>query len=208
MWYDKCRSECTSENTGDRRLGGLSLVRTLGLPGADQRVPYRSCYHCPILTPDFHPFIFLRRLLFALLNVIGGLGVRPRRNRGEERQKLVLKCVKVKTQELLRVFLMPTLRRKLSQMLAPVFPCSPLTLILSNRFLALIASYTLTGAKESRSMSSPSSSRRFLSFPERGLNSFKNSMVPVVRENLSSRGFLESDGEGPGRYLASSVNSR
>jgi len=80
--------------------------------------------------------------------------------------------------------------------------------MLSNRFLALIASYTLTGVKESRNKSSPSSSRRLLSFSERELNSFKNSMVPVVREILLSVGFLESGDDGPGRYLASSVNSR
>ena len=80
--------------------------------------------------------------------------------------------------------------------------------MLSNRFLALIASYTLTGVKESRQKSSPSSSRRLLSFSERGLNSFKNSIVPVVREIRLSMGFLESDDDSPGRYLASSVNSR
>ena len=80
--------------------------------------------------------------------------------------------------------------------------------MLSNRFLALIASYTLTGVKESRNTSSPSSSRRLLSFSERGLNSFKNSMVPVVKEVLLSEGFLLSDDDDPGRYLASSVNNR
>ena len=33
-------------------------------------------------------------------------------------------------------------------------------------------------------------------------------MVPVVREILLSTGFFESDDDGPGRYLARSVNSR
>ena len=170
--------------------------------------PYRSHYHRPILTPDLHPSIFLRRHFFALLGAIEGLGFGLRGDRGKERQKLVLKRVEVKTQKLFRIFLMTTLRHKLSQMLVPGSSCSQLTLMLSKRFLALIASYTLTGVKESRNTSSPSSSRRFLSFSERGLNSFKNSMVPVVREILLSTGFLESDGDGPGRYLASSVKSR
>jgi hypothetical protein len=85
MWYAKCGTEGTSENAGDRRLGGLRLVKTLELPGAEQADPYRPCYHCPIITPDLHPSIFLRYLFFALLGVIEGLSFRLERNGGEER---------------------------------------------------------------------------------------------------------------------------
>ena len=35
LWYAKCRTEGASENAGDWRLGGLSLVRMLGLPGTE-----------------------------------------------------------------------------------------------------------------------------------------------------------------------------
>ena len=119
LWYTKCRTEGASEDAGDRGVGGLSLSRRLGVSGVEKEDPYRSRYHCPVLTPDLHPSAFLGCLFFTLLGMIKGLGVRLGRNRGEERQKFVLKRVKVKTQELFRVFLMPTLRRKLSQVIFP-----------------------------------------------------------------------------------------
>lgn len=117
--YAKCGTESTSENAGDGRVGGLSLPQRLGPSSINKRDSYRSCHHCPVFTPDLHPSIFLRCLFFALRGVIKGLGVRFGRNITEERQKLVLKRVKVKAQELFRVFLMPTLRCKLSQMVFP-----------------------------------------------------------------------------------------
>jgi len=113
--YAKCRAEGATENAGDRRVGGLSLLRMLGFPGTEEGGPYRSCYHGPILTPDLHPSTFLRCLFFALLGMIEGLCVRFGRNGGEERQKFVLECVKVKAQELFCVFLMSTLRHNLSK---------------------------------------------------------------------------------------------
>lgn len=112
--YAKCRTEGTPENAGNRGVGGLGLLTRLELPGAEEGGPYRSCYCCPILAPNLHPSILLWHLFFASLSVIGGLSVRLGGNRGEERQKFVLKRVKVKTQELFRVFLMPALRHKLS----------------------------------------------------------------------------------------------
>jgi len=115
--YAKCRTEGTPENAGNRGVSGLGLLTRLGLPGAEGGDPYRSCYCHPILAPDLHPSIFLWHLFFALLSVVEGLSVRLGRNRGEERQKFVLKRVKVKTQELFRVFLVPTLRHKLSWVL-------------------------------------------------------------------------------------------
>ena len=57
---------------------------------------YRSCHYCPILTADLHPSAFLRCLFFALLGMIKGLSVRFGRNGGKERQKFVLKRIKVK----------------------------------------------------------------------------------------------------------------
>jgi len=83
--YAKCRTKGTSENAGDRGVGGLSLCPTLGFSDAEKGDPYRSCYHGPILTSNLHPSIFLRRLFFTLLGAIRGLSIRLGRNRGEER---------------------------------------------------------------------------------------------------------------------------
>ena len=112
--YAKRRTEGASENAGNRGVGGLSLCPGLELSDVEKGDLYRSCYHCPILTADLHPSIFLRCLFFALLSVIKGLSVRLGRDRGEERQKFVLKRVKVKAQELFGVFLVSTLRHELS----------------------------------------------------------------------------------------------
>lgn len=111
MWYAKCRTEGASENPSNGRLGGLSLIKTSGLPGAERGDPYRSCRHCPVPTSDLHPFIFLGRVLLTFLCVIERLGLRLRGNGGEERQKFVFECVKVKAQKLFRVFLVPALKR-------------------------------------------------------------------------------------------------
>ena len=115
LGYTKCRAKGTSKNAGDGGVGGLSLFLKSELSDTEKGDPHRSCYHCPILTPNLHPSVFPRYSFFALLgSAVKGLSVRVGRNRGEERQKFVLKCVKVKSQELFSVFLMPALRRKLS----------------------------------------------------------------------------------------------
>ena len=89
LGHAKCGTEGTSENAGDRRLGGLGLVMTfmtLGLADTEREAAYRSCHHRTIPTPDLHPSVFLRRFFLTFLNVIGGLGGRLRGNRSEERQ--------------------------------------------------------------------------------------------------------------------------
>ena len=86
LGHAKRRTEGTSENAGDRRLGGLSLVGTLGLVSAERGAAYSSCHHSSIPTTDLHPSTFLGRLFLTFLDAIGELGVRLRRNRGEERQ--------------------------------------------------------------------------------------------------------------------------
>ena len=113
LGHAKSRTEGTSEDAGDRRFGSLRLVETSEPADAERGATYRSCHHRPILTPNLHPPILLRRLFLAFLGMVGGLSGRLGRNRGEERQQFVLKRVKVKAQELLRVLLMPTLRHKL-----------------------------------------------------------------------------------------------